>query len=517
MFRLSNFTAHVQRPMTQDALRLPVSDGPDASEYAGTVVHVASEYWPYARTGGLGEAVRGIARYQAEAGAAKVVFMPLYRVVRERYPDLTPMGEPFTVSLGPRRESARVFYNRTGRENPRVLFIENEAYFDRPGLYGDDGGDYVDNHLRFSFFCRAVLDWLPHVSPKHTTIHAHDWHTALTSVYLRTILAGDPYYDAVAAVLTVHNAGYQGHHPPSALSDLGLDPSLYHQDCLEWYGRVNLLKGGLVFSDMVTTVSPTHAHELRTRAGGFGLHDSFSALQDRFVGILNGIDYAVWDPSTDAYIEATYGIDNLAGKARCKAWLQGAVGFPVEPGVPLFGMTARLAEQKGYDILLGSEVFSRSDAQWIFLGEGEQRYQDALTQYAERHPDRVAAYFEFTEEREHELLAGCDFLLMPSQYEPCGLTQMRAQRYGALPVVRRVGGLADTVEDRITGFLFDEYAPWALEEAVQYAIDLYGNRTAWEKHVHEAMRRDFSWNAGVRRYQDVYRRAGESRRARLTA
>jgi len=268
---------------------------------------------------------------------------------------------------------------------------------------------------------------------------------------------------------------------------------------------------------MVTTVSPTHARELRTRHGGFGLHDSFGALQNRFVGILNGIDYAVWNPAEDAVIEATYTLDALAGKARCKAWLQGAVGFPTNPDVPVFGMTARLAEQKGYDILLGTDMFSRPDAQWVFLGEGEKRYEDALRALMERHPDRVSACFEFTEEREHELLAGADFLLMPSQYEPCGLTQMRAQRYGALPVVRRVGGLADTVEDRVTGFLFDEYQPWALEEAVQYAIDLYGDRAAWERHAREAMARDFSWTAGVERYREVYRRAGGFRQARATA
>jgi len=503
--------------MKPDAFRLPVSDGPDASEYAGTVVHVAAEYWPYARTGGLGEAVRGIARYQAAAGAAKVVFMPLYRAVRERYPGVEPAGAPFTVQIGTRTERAQVFFNPTGLENPRVLFVDHPGYFDRPGLYGDASGDYPDNHLRFGFFCRAVLEWLPRVSPKHTTIHAHDWHTALTSVYLRTLLAGDPYYDAVACVLTVHNAGYQGHYGYEVLAALGLDASLWHHDLMEWYGKVNLLKGGLALSDMVTTVSPTHARELRTRGGGFGLHDTFNNLQDRFVGILNGIDYSVWDPATDKAITATYSLDDLAGKARCKAALQEEAGFPAGPDVPLFGMTARLAEQKGYDILLGTQVFARPDAQWIFLGEGEKRYEDALRKLTELHPDRVAASFHFTEEREHRLLAGADFLLMPSQYEPCGLTQMRAQRYGALPVVRRVGGLADTVEDRVTGFLFDEYAPWALEEAVQYAIDLYKDRVTWEVRVREAMSRDFSWSAGVRRYQEIYRRAGEIRRARRTA
>ncbi|HET9949114.1 MAG TPA: glycogen/starch synthase [Longimicrobiales bacterium] len=500
--------------MAEDPTGAPIGETTGAPPYEAPVVHLATEYWPYARTGGLGEAVRGIARYQAEAGATTFVFLPLYAAVQLAFPQLAPAGEPYAVPIGGRVETARVFCNPECERNPRVLFIEHAGHFGREGIYGNDDGDFPDNHVRFGYFCRAALEWLPRITPGQAIIHAHDWHAALAPVYLRTLLAGDPYYDRVATVLTVHNAGYQGQYGYEALAELGLDSSLYHPDYMEWYGRVNILKGGLTLSDMVTTVSPTHAHELRTRTGGFGLHDTFNVLQDRFVGILNGIDYTVWDPATDPWIEARYDAHHLGNKARCKAWLQEAVGLPVAPDVPLFGMTARLAEQKGYDILLGTRMFHRLDAQWIFLGEGEKRYEDALSRLAREQPDRVAAFFEFTEEREHRLLAGADFLLMPSLYEPCGLTQMRAQRYGALPVVRRVGGLADTVEDRVTGFVFDEYQPWALEEAVQYAIDLYRDRDSWESHVREAMLRDFSWRAGVERYQEVYARACEVWRAR---
>jgi starch synthase len=485
----------------------PPPDGLPDLVYDEKVAHLATEYWPYARTGGLGEAVRGIARYQAHRGAAKVVFMPLYKTVRDAFPDLTPVGEPFTVTVGSRHESARVYHNATGLDNPRVLFIEHEGYFGRDGIYGDAHGDYGDNHIRFAFLCRAALEWLPRVSPSETIVHAHDWHTALAAVYLRTQLAGNRYYDEVATVLTVHNAGYQGHYAPHVMNELGLDWSLFHPDRMEWYGKVNILKGGLVHSDMVTTVSPTHARELRTRNGGFGLHDTFSVLQDRFVGILNGIDYSIWDPSKDPFIDSPFDLGNLEGKKCCKTALQRSAGLPADPDVPLFGMTARLAEQKGYDILLKTEMFSKVDAQWVFLGEGDKRYEDALRRLTVQYPERVAATFQFTEDREHRLLAGADFLLMPSQYEPCGLTQMRSQRYGALPVVRRVGGLADTVEDRITGFLFDEYAPWALEEAVRYASELYKTRSDWEKLVREAMARDFSWWPIVDRYHEVYQHA----------
>jgi len=482
-------------------------------EYDGTVVHLASEYWPYARTGGLAEAVRGIARYQTAAGAETLVFLPLYRVIREGFPEIEPCCDPYPVTLGGRTETARIHRRDTPPDQPKVYFVEHDGYFDRDGLYGDDAGSYPDNHLRFSFFCKAVLDWLPEVSPGPTLIHAHDWHAALAPVYLRTIMAGDPYLDGVGSVLTVHNGGYQGHVGREALPEMGLPDSLYAWSYMEWYGRVNLLKGGLVFSDMVTTVSPTHARELRTRTGGFGLQETFNDLQDHFVGILNGIDYDVWNPRTDQWLESNFSVEDLAGKGECKAWLQREYGLPVDPEIPVFGMTARLAEQKGFDILLAGGMIPRLDAQWIFLGEGERRYRDALQALADQAPDRIAAHFEFTELREHQLLAGSDFLLMPSLYEPCGLTQMRAQRYGALPVVRRVGGLADTVEDRITGFVFDEYQPWALEEAVQYALDLYKNRMAWETHVREAMSRDWGWERSVHLYQRVYHQAAEARHA----
>src|SRR5690606_739768 len=283
-------------------------------------------------------------------------------------------------------------------------------------------------------------------------------------------LAGRAFHAAVPVVLTVHNAGYQGHFGADALGALGLDPSLFRPDRLEWYGQVNLLKGGLVFSDMVTTVSPTHAHELRTRTGGFGLHYTFNALQHRFLGILNGIDYTVWDPTTDPALDARYSAEDLSGKAVCKVRFQERLGLTPDPDVPLFAISARLVEQKGLDIFLAARMIPRLDAQWAILGEGEPRYQDAIAGLAAAAPDRIGYCFEFTEEREHRLLSAADFLLMPSLYEPCGLTQLRAQRYGALPVVRRVGGLADTVEDRVTGFLFDEYQPLAQERSEERRV-----------------------------------------------
>ena len=255
----------------------------------------------------------------------------------------------------------------------------------------------------------------------------------------------------------------------------------------------------------MTTVSPTHAHELRTPAGGFGLHDPFIAMGDRLVGILNGIDQELWDPAPDPDIPAQYSLEDLTGKAKSKAALQKSLGFPVDPDVPLVGMTARLAKQKGFDLILDDGLLRRMEpAQFVFLGEGDKGYEARLREIARELPHRVVADFDFNEQKEHLLLAGSDILLMPSMYEPCGLTQMRAQRYGALPVVRRVGGLSDTVDDQETGFLFDEFTPQALEVALRRAFDAFGNKEAWGRSIQRAMARDFGWAKSARRYLELY-------------
>lgn len=472
------------------------------------VVHLVAEYWPYARTGGLAEAVRGIATFQAAQGTPVTVFMPLYRSVREAFPDLEPAKETFFVQVGSSLEEARIFQAPGPRQNPRVLFIENDRFFDRAGIYGEGGGDYEDNAMRFGFYNLAALQVLPELANVPVVVHAHDWHTALAPIFLRTKFAGWEPYDRMAAVLSIHNAGYQGLFEPEVLDQVGLPRELFHWRWMEYYRKLNLLKGGLVFSDYVTTVSPTHAHELRTQAGGFGLHASFIELQDRFVGIRNGIDLDVWDPEKDLEIVAPYSKYDLSGKATCKQALQHELGLPEYPRIPLFGMTARLVGQKGLDLFLQDDILQRAEAQFTFLGAGEARYENALREIADRHPDRVIVDTDFSEPKEHRLLAGADLLLMPSLYEPCGLTQMRAQRYGALPVARRVGGLADTIEDQVTGFLFDEYSPDALWIAMSRAISLYtSNPDSWAEHMVEAMSRDFGWSSSAQRYLDVYRRA----------
>ncbi|MXX67955.1 MAG: glycogen synthase [Gemmatimonadales bacterium] len=472
------------------------------------VVHLVAEYWPYARTGGLAEAVRGIATFQAAQGTPVTVFMPLYRSVREAFPDLEPIADSFRVRVGRRVEEVRILQHPGPRRNPRVLFVDQPGCFDRDGIYGEGGSDYGDNPLRFALYNLAALRILPELANAPVVVHAHDWHAALAPVFLRTRFAGREAHDRMAAVLSIHNAGYQGLQGPEVLEEIGLPRELFHWRLMEFYGHLNLLKGGLVFADYATTVSPTHAHELRTADGGFGLHGSFIEMGDRFLGILNGVDLEVWDPETDPEIAATFSSADLAGKAVCKRALQREYSLTEAPRVPLYGMTARLVAQKGIDLLIDGGPLERAEGQFIFLGQGEERYETALRELAARHPDRIAVDTEFADAKEHRLLAGIDLLLMPSLYEPCGLTQMRAQLYGVLPVARRVGGLADTIEDQVTGFLFDGYTSEDLEIALGRAAALYaGSPEAWNEHAVQAMARDFGWASSAGRYLDVYRRA----------
>jgi len=478
------------------------------------VIHLAAEYWPYARSGGLAEAVRGIARHQASSGVPTLVILPLHRKIRREYPWLEPAFE-MAVRVGPRTERAHFYDAPAAHGHPTVYFVENAHYFDRNDLYGDDGGAYADNHRRFAFFCRAALKALPRLVSRPPVIHAHDWHTAMALIYLRTTLEGRAFFDRTASVMTVHNAGFQGYYAPEVLDDVGIDRRHYHWRFLEWYGQANLLKGALVAADMVTTVSPNHARELCTEMGGFGLHHTFQGLGDRFVGILNGIEVDLWDPTDDPELACSFGPGAECDKLRCKEALQRECGFAAEPTVPVVGMSARLVKQKGFDLILASRVVEELEARWIFLGNGDPFYREALAELARARPDRVAVRFDFTEEFEHRLLGGADILLMPSLYEPCGITQMRAQRYGALPVARRVGGLADTIEDGVTGFLFDGYYPGSLREALARALATYADPPAWRARVRQAMARDFGWACSVGRYHEVYRRAVARRRALL--
>lgn len=476
---------------------------PDSSDFG--VLHLTAELWPFARTGGLGQAVADIAAQQKRIGIQSSVLMPLYRMAREHIGELVPLCDPFTVTMNGVDESVRCWQLGGDSHGPRILFLDHPASFDRDGIYGEDGADYPDNDRRFALFSLAALSVAALLNEPRLVLHAHDWHAALAPVYLR-IRPPHAGQGRMPVVLTVHNGGFQGHYGRETLAAIGLPSSLWSIDSMEWYGRLNYLKGGLKFADIVTTVSPTHAVEMRSEVGGFGLHHEFQRLGDRFVGIRNGIDTELWNPATDEEITRHFDAEDLKGKARCKAALQRHWKLPQRPRAPVFGMSARLVAQKGLDLIVGSKSLAGLDGQFIFLGAGEPRYEQALRALAARHPERIGVNTDFSDRLEHRLLAGANFLLMPSLYEPCGLTQMRAQRYGALPVARRVGGLADTIIDGVTGFLFDLYTPDEFDRAIARALAVYEDQPTYVEHARAAMRLDFSWGEPVSRYREVYRR-----------
>ena len=471
------------------------------------VVHIAAECWPFARTGGLGEMVSTLVSHHSTDGLPSAVVMPLYTQMKERMPKLEQVCAAVPVSIGGRVQSVGIWQTKLGRHEHHAFFIDHPVFSERSGLYGERGEDYPDNVERFALFCMAALTALPRLTPGVRIVHAHDWHAALVPVYRQTAFASSEFHRGLTTVLSVHNAAFQGHAAAELMPALSLPPELYDWRALEWYGRVNLLKGGLAFADVVTTVSPTHAKELVTPIGGFGLHDAFATLGERLVGIVNGIDQNVWDPATDPELAANYAPSSLAGKRRCKAALQRAFGLPLRSDLPIVAMCARLTAQKGIDLLLESDALSRDDVQVVVLGEGEERFMHALRARAAEAPHRIAVATTFCERLEHALMGGADLFLMPSRYEPCGLAQLRAQRYGALPVAHRVGGLADTIDDGATGFLFDDYAPAGLSQAISRALAAHRDDSTRRRMMHAAMTRDFGWSRSADAYRDVYRRA----------
>lgn len=467
-------------------------------------VHLAAEYYPFSRTGGLGEAVSGITRAQASLGTSCTVIAPLHRGSHEAGRKLTPLDVEIVAAAGSRTDRGRLWEAESAPGEPRILLIEHLEYFDRAGVYGENGADYPDNPRRFAFLTLAALNALPHLGDPPLVLHAHDWHTALAPL-LVSQRRHDPYWRQVSTVLTVHNASFQGIMAFDVAEDaIGpLDQAAIAG--LHWFGQANWLKAGLVMADATTTVSATHASELRTREGGFGLHSVFAALQDRLLGIRNGIDTVTWSPATDPCIAANYSPQRLAGKRRCKAALQRAFMLEADPARPLVAGVARLVQQKGIDLVLQVIHRMRDDAEFVIVGRGDPGYERELRAVAARYPGRVSVPLDFNDTMERIALAGADMLLMPSLFEPCGLTQMRAQRYGTLPVARRVGGLAETVRDGETGFLFDAYTPDALEETLRRACQAYRDPRRWRGMMVQAMTESFDWREPAREYTRLYR------------
>ncbi|MCU0960132.1 MAG: glycogen synthase GlgA [Pirellulaceae bacterium] len=481
------------------------------------ILFASSEVVPFAKTGGLADVVGALPRELERLGHHPVVFMPAYRQVRHCGEPLDPTSIVVTVRVGSKDVRGRLLRSRLPDSNVPVYLVEQDDYFDRPQLYRDSGTDYKDNCERFTFFCRAVMQSLGVLGMPIDIVHCHDWQTGLIPAYLKIEHARVPGYEHIACLFTLHNLGYQGQFWHWDMLLTGLDWKYFNWHQMEFHGHLNLLKTGIVFADALNTVSPRYAREIQQEPLGCGLASALRHRADVLSGILNGVNYDVWDPSRDKWLDATYDVTNWTeGKAHCKAAVQQELGLPQQPRQPLIGLIGRLADQKGWDLV--GEVMQRwahlRNVQWVILGTGEEQYHRLLHRLSTNHPHKFALRLEFSDRLAHRIEAASDMFVMASRYEPCGLNQMYSLRYGAVPIVHRTGGLSDTIADATpdqlaqgtaNGFSFSTFDADHLEQALNRACHMYEwEPEQWRRLVETGMRQDWSWAHSARQYVELY-------------
>lgn len=457
------------------------------------VLMCASEMVPFAKTGGLADVVGALPLALEKQGAEVKIVLPKYKTV---------YSSQFTVhSIANDIEAAKL------GKNIQVYLIKNDKYFYRDGLYGEPKiGDYSDNLDRFSFYARRTLDLLKEMNFKADILHCHDWQSALIPVYLKNMYnKKDNFYKNIKTLFTIHNLAYQGLFGRQEYAKLGLDWSLFDIKGLEFYDKVNVLKGGIIFSDLINTVSSAYAKEIQAKEFGCGLEGVLSNRQNDIYGIINGLDYELWDPSKDKYIYKMFSINTVEDKYINKKMLQKDCGLTVDENIPLFGIVGRLAEQKGMDLIAQSmkDLIKHSHIQIVVLGTGDLKYHQLLEETAKKYPHNLSAHIKFDDSLAHKIYAASDIFLMPSRYEPCGLGQMIALKYGAIPLVFKTGGLADTINNE-NGFIFDSYTKEAFVETVKKAIDTYRDKKKWFALVKKAFTYNFSWDESAKKYIQLY-------------
>jgi starch synthase len=469
---------------------------------------------PYAKTGGLADVAGALLRELKELGHDVRAFMPLYASVRRAHPELQHLSglQNLRIPIGPARYSYSVYSARfPGTEIP-VFFIDCPEMFDRPTFYTFD----ADEHRRFLVFTRAAIESCRQLGFLPDIFHVNDWHTAFLPLFLRTIYSSVPEFKRSRSVLTIHNIGYQGIMPARAVADLGLGTFEARLDAADLAGGViNPLKTGINFADVVTTVSPTYAREICETPLGMGMQEALRGRRNGVVGILNGVDYREWDPRHDPYLTEHFGLADLRGKLANKRRLVRSIGLDLEPHQPLVGMVTRLAEQKGIDLLFDAlpALLRERDFGFLILGSGDDRYVAFFEDLQRRFKGRVVFRSGYDEPLAHSIEAGSDMFLMPSRYEPCGLNQMYSLRYGTIPIVRKTGGLADSVKHfdpatgQGTGCVFNDYDAPAVRWGVGTALDWYADQTIWHQLMRNAMAEDFSWRSQAAKYEQVYRDA----------
>ena len=473
------------------------------------ILFVASEAVPYIKTGGLADVVGSLPMYFDRKEYDVRIILPKYACMDASFLPQLQFVCHFYVNLNWRRQYVGIF--TAEHRGIRYYFVDNEFYFAGDGLYNN----IYEDVEKFAYFSKAVLEALPYIDFAPDIIHCHDWQTGLVPVYLRTSYGSENFYAGIKTVFSIHNLKFQGRWKIREVMDItGLPEQIFNSRELEFFGEANYLKGGVVYADAVGTVSPSYAAEIQTAEGGEGLDGLMRAKKDRLFGILNGIDYEAYNPATDPYIDTHFSVENmLVGKRKNKAALQRELGLPEREDAFLIGIVSRMTDQKGFDLIayMLGEMLSTMDIQVVVLGTGENQYENMFHHFQNHFPEKLSSYIGYSEERAHKIYASCDAFLMPSLFEPCGLSQMISMRYGTIPIVRETGGLKDTVqsyneyENTGTGFSFCNYNAHEMLFVVRYAQNVYKeHRGRWNELMRRAMLKDFSWNASAREYEKLY-------------
>jgi starch synthase len=481
------------------------------------IAFAASECVPFSKTGGLADVVGALPRALAALGHQVSVYLPRYRQTKLNEPQTVVRS--ITIPFDDKYRFCSVVAAGAS-SGVRFYFVEYPQYFDREALYGSPAGDYPDNAERFAMFSRAVLEASKILGVPHV-FHCHDWQSALVPVMLRTLYAEDPAFRDVATVFTIHNMGYQGLFPPDTLPLLMLPWDLLTISKMEFFGQVNFLKGALVLSDYVTTVSKKYSQEIQTTEYGFGLEGVLRQRAATVTGILNGVDYDEWSPQTDKFAVAKYSPQDLSGKLQCKHDLLHAFGVTnADSRVPVIGIVSRFAAQKGFDLIAQiMDRLAREEMIVVALGAGDKPYEEMFLRLNKQFPNKIAVKVAYDNAIAHKIEAGADMFLMPSRYEPCGLNQIYSLKYGTVPIVRATGGLDDTIEPwdartgKGTGFKFTDYTGEALLATIKQALLAYRDPSSWQTLMRNGMSRDFSWGASAREYGKIYDRARQARAA----
>lgn len=478
------------------------------------ILLASSEVFPFSKTGGLADMVGSLARAFVESGHETRMVTPLYRGIREKYPAMRRVDWRFDLQLGGRPVSATL-WELDLDNGAKIYFIDHPGYFDRAGIYHEQNISYPDNAERFIFFSKCVVHLARYLPWRPDVVQIHDWHTGLVPAMIRQQKV-EGWGTPPPCCLTIHNLAYQGVFPEASFALTNLPKSFFNPEGVEFYGQLNCLKAGIAYSSYLSTVSPRYAREITTEEFGCGLEGLLRKRQKVLKGVLNGVDYQEWNTTDNPNLFSPYTADDMSGKRSNKLQLQKLLGLPVDERIPLFGTIGRLVEQKGVDIQLGALAeMLNTNMQFVQLGSGSPEYEREYRELAKQFPDKVSVHFGYDEVLAHRIEAGCDFFLMPSRFEPCGLNQMYSLRYGTIPIVRAVGGLDDSVIDwtenpqNATGIKFSEYSIRSLSKAIRKALVLYGRPALLDFCRTNGMKADFSWAKTVQEYIRIFKQLQE--------